>query len=88
MSDQKIKELLASLQKELEDTDKIDPETRQLVRELDEDIHRLVDGGSDPLDAESLIDRATAIETQFAIEHPRAERFLREIMASLSRVGI
>ena len=88
MSEQSLKQLLAALHKELEDTDKVDPETLQLVRELDDDIHRLVDEDSESPDPDSMLDRATAIQTHFAIEHPRAERFLREIMAALSRVGI
>ena len=88
MSDQNIKELLARLQQELENADSIDDETRELVRDLDEDIHRLVDPESDLDDFDSVVDRATAIETRFAIEHPRAERFLREIINALGRVGI
>jgi hypothetical protein len=88
MSDQNIKELLTRLQDELENTDQIDAETLKLVRELDTDIHRLVDSDSDFDDRDSLVDQANAIETRFALEHPTAERFLREVMEALSRVGI
>ena len=88
MSQKTIKELLAQLQDELENTEEIDAETRQLVRELDEDIHRLVDPESDLNDSEGILDQANAIETRFAVDHPRAERFLRELMEALSKVGI
>lgn len=88
MSEDNIKELLARLQDELEKTDTIDPETRKLVRELDEDIHRLVDPDDELVDWDGLVDRANSIEARFAAEHPSVARFLREVMASLSRVGI
>ena len=88
MSDNKVKDLLARLHKELENTENVDSETLQMVRDLDEDIHRLVesDAGSD--DIESVLDRATSVETRFAVDHPVAERFLREIMDALAKVGI
>ena len=88
MSDQNIKELLAKLLQELDNTESVDSETIRLVRELDEDIHRLVDPESESNDFEGVIDRAKAMQADFALEHPRAEQFLREIMAALSRVGI
>jgi hypothetical protein len=88
MSEQNIKDLLVQLQKELEKAKTVDPETLDLVRELDDDIHRLVDPESDLNDFDSVIDRANAIETRFAVDHPTAERFLREIINALSRVGI
>ena len=88
MSDNKVKDLLARLHKELENTENVDSETLQMVRDLDEDIHRLVesDAGSDDID--SVLDRATSVETRFAVDHPVAERFLREIMDALAKVGI
>ena len=88
MSDNKIKDLLARLHKELENTENVDSETLQMVRDLDEDIHRLVesDAGSDDIDG--VLDRATSVETRFAVDHPVAERFLREIMDALAKVGI
>jgi septal ring factor EnvC (AmiA/AmiB activator) len=88
MSEQNIKDLLVQLQQELEKAETVDSETMDLVRELDDDIHRLVDPESDLNDFDSVIDRANAMETRFAVEHPRAERFLREIINALSRVGI
>jgi hypothetical protein len=88
MSEQNIKDLLIKLQAELEKAERVDSETLDLVRELDDDIHRLVDPESDLNDYDSVIDRANAIETRFAVDHPRAEQFLREIINALSRVGI
>ena len=86
MSDKNLHELLTELNQALENLDEVDPETRELVKDLDEDINRLLESGED--DIEGVVDRAKSIETRFALEHPVAERFLREIVEALSKVGI
>jgi hypothetical protein len=88
MDDKQLRDLLARLHKELENTDEVDTETLELVRELDTEINRLVesDSGSDEFD--NVMDQAKAVETRFAVEHPVAERFLREIIDTLAKVGI
>ena len=88
MSDNKVKDLLARLHKELENTENVDSETLKMVRDLDEDIHRLVETDAGAGDIDSVLDRATSVETRFAVDHPVAERFLREIMDALAKVGI
>jgi phage terminase Nu1 subunit (DNA packaging protein) len=88
MSDQQLKDLLTRLHKELENTDKVDSETLELVRELDSEINRLVDSDSDSNEFENVMDRAKSVETRFAVDHPAAERFLREIIDALAKVGI
>ena len=88
MTDQKLKDLLNSLQQAMEQTEKIDTETLELVRELDEEIHRLTEAGAQADDVEGVLDQAKSMETRFAVDHPVAERFLREIIDALSRVGI
>ena len=42
----------------------------------------------DELDFDSVVDRARSVETRFAVDHPVAERFLREIIDALAKVGI
>lgn len=88
MNDKSLKELLNSLHEVLENTEKVDPETLVLVRELDEDINRLVESGSGDGEFDSVVDRAKSVETRFAVDHPVAERFLREIIDALAKVGI
>ena len=88
MSDQQLKDLLARLHKELENTDKVDEETLGLVRELDADINRLVESDSVADELVNVMDHAKSMETRFAVEHPVAERFLREIIDALAKVGI
>ena len=86
MSDKNLNELLSELNQALEKIDEIDPATRELVKDLDEDINRLLESGDE--DIEGVVNRAQVIETKFALEHPVAERFLREIIDALSKVGI
>ena len=88
MTDQKLKELLNSLQDTLEQTEQVDADTLALVHELDEEIHRLTEAGAQAEEVEGVLDQAKSMETRFAVDHPVAERFLREIIEALSRVGI
>lgn len=88
MSDKQLKDLLARLQTELENTDEVDSETLELVRELDVDINRLVESGSADDEFENVVARAQSMEARFAANHPAAEQFLREIINVLARIGI
>ena len=88
MNDKNLKELLNSLHAVLEKTDEVDPETLELVRNLDEEINRLVESDSAEGDFDNVVDQAKSVETRFAVDHPVAERFLREIIEALSKVGI
>jgi len=88
MSENELKLLLGRLNDALENTDTVDEETLALVRELDQEIHRLTEAGAQADEVEGVIDQAKSMETRFAVDHPVAERFLREIIDALSRVGI
>lgn len=88
MNETNLKELLKQLHQALEKTDSVDADTLQQVRELDEEVNRLLDSGSGGDEFDNVMDQAKAVETRFAVDHPVAERFLREIIESLSKVGI
>jgi hypothetical protein len=88
MTSQNLKDQLNKLHDVLEKTDQVDSETRELVRDLDDEINRLLDPDSADDDYDSVVDHARAVETRFAVKHPVAERFLREIIETLSKVGI
>ena len=88
MSDPNLKDLLNRLQDALDHTESVDEETLQLVKELDEDINRLIETGAEGDDYDNLVERAQSVETRFAVDHPVAERFLREIIDALARIGI
>ena len=88
MTDQKLTELLNNLHETLENTERVDPETLALVRELDAQIHRLTETNAQAGDVEGVLDQAKSMETRFAVDHPVAESFLREIIDTLSKIGI
>ena len=87
MSTEQIKELLAELQKEIHDTE-LDDETRSLVRQLDTDIHSMLAEDADEVEVCSELTRAKALDANFATDHPTAERFMREVIDVLVRMGI
>ena len=87
MSNEKIRELLAKLQDEVQDTE-LDADTRSSLRELDSDIHELLDSATSEQKLSSVTERAKLLEAQFAISHPTAERFIREVMDTLAKIGV
>lgn len=88
MSDKRIIELLGELKLELEKNDQIDPQTAILARELDQDIHELLDPETDTTLPDQALEKARSLETDFVAEHPVAAQFLRQIMDTLSKMGI
>lgn len=78
---------MAELQGELQKTE-LDAETRSLVQKLDSDIHSLLESGATGETGNSVLERAKQLESNFATEHPAAERFMREVIDTLARMGI
>jgi len=88
MNETNLKDLLKQLHQVLGNTDSVDPDTLRQVRELDEEVNRLLESGTSGEEFDNVVDQAKAVETRFAVDHPVAERFLREIVDTLSKVGI
>jgi chorismate mutase len=87
MSNNEIKDLLGKLRDEIGKT-KLDDETLSLVRDLDADIDDLLDPAGDRAERDSVLEKARELETNFATEHPTIERFMREFIDVLVRMGI
>ena len=87
MSNTQIRELLAKLQNEIQKTE-LDDDTRALVRDLDSDIHELLEEKEGIAASETVLEKARDLETNFASEHPTIERFMREVIDVLVRMGI
>ena len=87
MSNTEIRELLARLQEEIQKTE-LDDKTRSMVKELDSDIHGLLDVQGDQAETDSVVEKARVLETNFATDHPTIERFMREVIDVLVRMGI
>jgi len=83
VSKERINELLAELNRELHAADDVDPQTRELLTRLNEDVERLAGDTQS-----SAIDRAKHLESRFAADHPVAERIARELADILAKMGI
>jgi hypothetical protein len=86
MSNDKLKSLLASIHDELENAD-LDAETRSMLKSLDSDIHQLLESDDEASDR-PVVEQAGQLEARFASEHPVAERFMREIIDTLVKLGV
>lgn len=84
MSKQRIRELLEQLREEIRNTD-IDDDLQQMMDDLDADIDGVIE---DDADVNAVIDRAKALEANFATNYPAAERFIQEVIDLLVRMGI
>jgi chromosome segregation ATPase len=82
LSKQRLSELLTELNRELQEAGDVDPETRELLSQLNDDIDRLTG------DTQTAVDRAKNLESQFAAKHPVAERIAREFADLLAKMGI
>ena len=87
MSKERIKELLSQLREEVRNTD-IDDDLNKLISDLDNDINSVIDENAAVVDIDDVVDRAKEIEANFATRHPAAERFVREVIDLLVRMGI
>lgn len=85
MNQDRVKQLLVELRAELSQTDTLDDDTRELARKVDKNIDDLIDA-SEP--NAPVMDDAIALEARFAARHPVAERIMRELIATLGRIGI
>lgn len=93
---------LIQLRADLENSAFMDPQTRQSLELLQEDIQRRLEQqeGQEHVDAGSAMEdgltanegglaaRAQEMSARFAAEHPRLEPVLRELGAILERIGI
>jgi len=82
----KIRSLLAQLQKELNSGESLDSETLELVKQLDKDVDSLIESSEN--NNAPVMDDAIALEARFAANHPVAERLVRELIDTLGRIGI
>ncbi len=87
MSAEKIKQLVAELVAELEKTDGVDTETLQSAQLLAGQVDDLMDPEIDTSDS-TVMDDAIALEARFAASYPTAEKIVRELVNTLSRIGI
>jgi ABC-type transporter Mla subunit MlaD len=86
MERQQLKATLKRIHAELESTGSADPELKELLGELDDDIHRLTQQ-QDQASA-SFGERLEAAALGFEAEHPRVSMLLKELSDSLAKLGL
>ena len=89
MTTNNLKQTLIKLHANLEATENLDPELKEILQVLDKDIQILLDKDeTDSSITNELVDRSQAISAKFAAEHPQLEPVLRELGQILNRMGI
>jgi len=88
MSEIKLKKMLDQVARELE-SEEVESSTGQLTRELSQDIHDYLAGTEirSPV-PETLLDQVQALEVEFSQSHPRIEGIFRELIDTLSKMGV
>ncbi len=87
MSEQRIKELISELLSEIKQTEGVDEQLVGTISQLESDIDDLVNPEVDSAE-NTVMDDAIALEAIFAVNHPVAEKLIRELINTLSRIGI
>jgi hypothetical protein len=87
MTNDKIRKLLAELHDEVQKSG-VDADTRSSLQDLDSDIQDLLSSSTPEQKTTLILERAKLLEAEFAISHPTAERFLRELLDTLAKIGV
>jgi hypothetical protein len=87
MERDRLNETLRKLHRELQDAETADPETRRLLAAVQDDIDRVTGPGEDPPVAE-IGDHIENLAARFAADHPALASALRQVMNTLSSMGI
>lgn len=78
---------LVQLRSKLELAESVDEEVLQQVREIDSNMHQLLN--SNELRAEeTLVEQLLVLEAKFSSEHPVLEKITRELIDALAKMGI
>jgi hypothetical protein len=83
-----LRNALAKLHKELGRAPRVDPESRELLRQLAIDIERLVDRPESQVPATSHRPRLKELEVKFEAEHPALAATVREFVDALAKAGL
>ena len=87
MSEERIKELLQELAQEVKETPNIDADVLGLMEQLEAGVQDLIDPEL-PTEYNTVLDDAIALEALFATNHPVMEKIIRELVNTLSKIGI
>ncbi len=89
MNIDQLKSTIRDLHTDLDKTGQLDPELKELLQLLDEDLHRLLSRQADEsLDTSGISERLESMAADFATQHPKLAPVLREVADALAKVGI
>ena len=87
MSETRVTELMRELVAEIEGTPSLSKDVLASAKKLELGINDLVDPEVDTTE-NTILDDAIALEASFSATHPVAAKIIRELVDSLSRIGI
>ena len=87
MNEEKVKQLLKELLEEIAQGENPDQELLGSAQRLQSDIDSLLNPDVDSAD-NTVMDDMISLEAQFSTNYPVAEKIVRELVNSLSRIGI
>ena len=90
MDDKKLQDLLEGLQRQIKDAAELDDQSRQLLQDIDADIHELL-RSSDPgslQDGASTLRRLEAAIEHLEASHPDLTMALSNLLNALNNAGI
>ena len=87
MNEERVKQLLKELLDEINQSEDQDEELLESAKRLESDIDALLNPDVDSSD-NTVMDDMIALEARFATNYPVAEKIIRELVNSLSRIGI
>ena len=88
MQREQLKQTLSSLHEALAGEADIDPELQSLLATLDDDIQQLLSEESGTEETSDTLDAAEFLAARFAVDHPRIEALVREVVAALAKMGV
>ncbi|MEI8186852.1 MAG: DUF4404 family protein [Chlorobiaceae bacterium] len=88
MEQQKLRELLETLHRELEKVDSVDTTTVAVLTNLREDISKLVSENAAAIhENESLMERMKEAVDHFEAGHPKLSMTIQHVLDSLANMG-
>jgi len=87
MDRERLHETLRQLHRELQSTETADPQTRELLVAVQDDIDRVTGPDEDP-SFEDIGERVESLAARFEADHPSLALALRQVMSTLSSMGI
>jgi hypothetical protein len=83
-----LRRTLDRLHEELASARSLDPETREMLETVANDIERTLRGEHDPDSVRERLDRLEGAALRFEAEHPSFARVLTEVTDALTKIGV